>query len=89
MLPGAKSFEDTTESALSSFQAYVEERQEKQVYDDCPRVGLGLVLDARQQPCLVALRMYAAGKGNVWDRVGRPHRDCMCYLGPPTTLMPM
>lgn len=38
---------------------------------------------------LVALRMYGDGEGTVWDRVGRPHRDCMCYLGPPTTLMPM
>ncbi|XP_069000982.1 solute carrier family 35 member F3 isoform X1 [Embiotoca jacksoni] len=33
--------------------------------------------------------MYGDGDGIVWDRVGRPHRDCMCYLGPPTTLMPV
>ncbi|KAG8000042.1 Solute carrier family 35 member F4 [Nibea albiflora] len=33
--------------------------------------------------------MYGDGEGTVWDRVGRPHRDCMCYLGPPTTLMPI
>uniref|UniRef100_A0A8C6P523 Solute carrier family 35 member F3 n=1 Tax=Nothobranchius furzeri TaxID=105023 RepID=A0A8C6P523_NOTFU len=32
--------------------------------------------------------MYGDGEGTVWDRVGRPHRDCMCYLGPPT-LMPI
>ncbi|XP_005474101.1 putative thiamine transporter SLC35F3 isoform X1 [Oreochromis niloticus] len=37
----------------------------------------------------MALRMYGDGEGTVWDRVGRPHRDCMCYLGPPTTLMPL
>lgn len=36
-----------------------------------------------------AVRMYGDGEGTVWDRVARPHRDCMCYLGPPTTLMPM
>ncbi|KAJ0066735.1 hypothetical protein NL108_002364, partial [Boleophthalmus pectinirostris] len=35
------------------------------------------------------LRMYGDGDGKVWDRVARPHRDCMCYLGPPTTLMPI
>ncbi|XP_061645488.1 solute carrier family 35 member F3 isoform X1 [Phyllopteryx taeniolatus] len=33
--------------------------------------------------------MYGEGKGAVWDRVERPHRDCMCYLGPPTNLMPI
>ncbi|XP_057704165.1 solute carrier family 35 member F3 isoform X2 [Corythoichthys intestinalis] len=33
--------------------------------------------------------MYGDGEGTVWDRVGRPHRDCMCYLGPPTNLMPI
>ncbi|XP_019902455.1 putative thiamine transporter SLC35F3 isoform X3 [Esox lucius] len=33
--------------------------------------------------------MYGDGEGTVWDRVGRPRRDCMCYLGPPTTLMPI
>ncbi|XP_061546414.1 solute carrier family 35 member F3 isoform X2 [Phycodurus eques] len=33
--------------------------------------------------------MSGEGKGAVWDRVGRPHRDCMCYLGPPTNLMPI
>lgn len=33
--------------------------------------------------------MYGDGEGKVWDRVARPHRDCMCYLGPPTTLMPI
>ncbi|KAM7408894.1 hypothetical protein PAMA_002560 [Pampus argenteus] len=33
--------------------------------------------------------MYGDGEGTVWDRVGRPHRDCMCYLGPPTSLMPV
>ncbi|XP_053188972.1 putative thiamine transporter SLC35F3 isoform X1 [Scomber japonicus] len=33
--------------------------------------------------------MYGDGEGTVWDRVARPHRDCMCYLGPPTTLMPI
>ncbi|XP_026872333.1 putative thiamine transporter SLC35F3 isoform X1 [Electrophorus electricus] len=33
--------------------------------------------------------MYSDGEGTVWDRVGRPRRDCMCYLGPPTTLMPI
>ncbi|CAL8257533.1 unnamed protein product [Lota lota] len=32
--------------------------------------------------------MYGDGEGTVWDRVGRPRRDCMCYLGPPT-LMPI
>ncbi|CAK6951650.1 putative thiamine transporter SLC35F3 isoform X1 [Scomber scombrus] len=37
----------------------------------------------------MALRMYGDGEGTVWDRVARPHRDCMCYLGPPTTLMPI
>ncbi|KAJ7987491.1 hypothetical protein DPEC_G00327050 [Dallia pectoralis] len=34
--------------------------------------------------------MYGDGEGTVWDRVGRPRlRDCMCHLGPPTTLMPI
>ncbi|XP_063048276.1 solute carrier family 35 member F3-like [Engraulis encrasicolus] len=34
--------------------------------------------------------MYGDGTdGSVWERVGRPRRDCMCYLGPPTTLMPI
>ncbi|XP_054654487.1 putative thiamine transporter SLC35F3 isoform X2 [Dunckerocampus dactyliophorus] len=33
--------------------------------------------------------MYGDGEGTVWDLVGRPHRDCMCYLGPPTNLMPI
>ncbi|MEQ2277067.1 hypothetical protein XENORESO_019090 [Xenotaenia resolanae] len=33
--------------------------------------------------------MYGDREGTVWDRVGRPHRDCMCYLGPPTTLLPI
>ncbi|XP_028325130.1 putative thiamine transporter SLC35F3 isoform X1 [Gouania willdenowi] len=33
--------------------------------------------------------MYGDGEPSVWDRVGRPHRDCMCYLGTPTTLMPI
>ncbi|KAK2824177.1 hypothetical protein Q5P01_021352 [Channa striata] len=33
--------------------------------------------------------MFGDGEGTVWDRVARPHRDCMCYLGPPTTLMPI
>ncbi|XP_071757513.1 solute carrier family 35 member F3 isoform X1 [Centroberyx gerrardi] len=33
--------------------------------------------------------MYGDGEGTVWDRVGRPRRDCMCYLGPPATLMPI
>ncbi|XP_076141183.1 solute carrier family 35 member F3 isoform X2 [Alosa pseudoharengus] len=33
--------------------------------------------------------MYGDGEGTIWDRVGRPRRDCMCYLGPPTTLMPI
>ncbi|XP_076866983.1 solute carrier family 35 member F3 isoform X2 [Brachyhypopomus gauderio] len=33
--------------------------------------------------------MYSDGEGTVWDRVGRPRRDCMCYLGPPTTLLPI
>ncbi|CAB1450346.1 unnamed protein product [Pleuronectes platessa] len=33
--------------------------------------------------------MYGDGESTVWDRVGRPHLDCMCYLGPPTTLMPI
>ncbi|XP_047191276.1 putative thiamine transporter SLC35F3 [Scophthalmus maximus] len=33
--------------------------------------------------------MYGDGEGTVWDRVARPRRDCMCYLGPPTTLMPI
>jgi len=28
--------------------------------------------------------MYGDG-----DRLGPPRRDCMCYLGPPTTLIPM
>ncbi|CAL8366816.1 unnamed protein product [Gadus morhua 'NCC'] len=32
--------------------------------------------------------MYGDGEGTVWDRVGRPRRDCMCYLGPPS-LMPI
>ncbi|CAL1578140.1 unnamed protein product [Knipowitschia caucasica] len=32
--------------------------------------------------------MFGEGEGKVWDRVARPHRDCMCYLGPPT-LMPI
>ncbi|XP_056148162.1 solute carrier family 35 member F3 isoform X1 [Lampris incognitus] len=32
--------------------------------------------------------MYGDGEGAMWDRVGRPRRDCMCYLGPPTSLMP-
>ncbi|XP_077438330.1 solute carrier family 35 member F3 isoform X1 [Vanacampus margaritifer] len=33
--------------------------------------------------------MYGDIEGTVWDRVGRPHLDCMCYLGPPTNLMPI
>lgn len=33
--------------------------------------------------------MYGEGEGTIWDRVGRPRRDCMCYLGPPTTLLPI
>uniref|UniRef100_A0A3P9H472 Solute carrier family 35 member F3b n=1 Tax=Oryzias latipes TaxID=8090 RepID=A0A3P9H472_ORYLA len=37
----------------------------------------------------MALRMYGDGEATVWDRVGRPHRDCMCYLGPPTTFLPI
>ncbi|XP_036405248.1 putative thiamine transporter SLC35F3a isoform X2 [Megalops cyprinoides] len=32
--------------------------------------------------------MYGDGKGAIWDRVGHPRRDCVCYLEPPTSLIP-
>lgn len=69
-------------------QAYVGGGEREQD-DGIVSVRLDEALDLQQLPSLVASRMYGDGEGTVWDRVARPHRDCMCYLGPPTTLMPM
>ncbi|KAJ8396077.1 hypothetical protein AAFF_G00026090 [Aldrovandia affinis] len=43
----------------------------------------------RARPTAVCVSiMYGDGKGAIWDRVGRPRRDCMCYLAPPTSFIP-